>query len=300
MELNKFLEDFFIYLKSKGLSIKTQEAYENDLSLYQIFCENFKKDPFNEESIFHFFSYCSGPKKQKSSTLQRKRSALLAFSNYLKDIKGFSLFNSEHLKAPKKESLLPSQFSFKEIKTMLKSFDLSKPLEHRNYILILFLFNTGLRLSELLSLKASQFYLSQKELLVKGKGSKERIIFLSDFVLKEYQKYYLRFKTIIDRNQYIFFNGQKKVLQGSGVQWILKQLQKRFLNDKNLQKNIHPHAFRHSFATSLLKEGADIRKVAELMGHSSLNTTQKYTRLSRDQLFKSYMETHPHAVKNNK
>lgn len=287
---NQEKKSYINYLSSNGYALTTQKAYLQDLEQYYSFCKHFNQDFYDFQSFYRFFSYLSGNLKQEPSSLERKRASLKVFFNFLTLYKNHKNFDFQKLKTPRKKKPLPNHYSDKEIKKLLKSFDLNKPLEHRNYFFILLAFGTGLRLSEILSLNAKNIS-SAGKVVVLGKGNKERVVFLPRPVMKKYFKYYQRFKDIIEKNQALFFNHHKKPLSPSGAQKILKNI-----GIKNgFSKNLHPHAFRHSFATRLLEEGADVRKVSEMLGHASLSTTQKYTHLSKKILKETYTQFHPHG-----
>jgi site-specific recombinase XerD len=285
------LEDFTSYLTGSGFSANTVKGYETDLKLYCRFCEDFKKEPLSEETPYFYFSYLSSRKKLSASSLERKRAALLSFSRFLKTRGKDPIINPDKIKAPKKAKTIPHHFSWKQMGEILASQDKNTALGHRNYFLIVLFFATGMRLSEVINLNPGQIEGKTGKIRVTGKGNKERILFLPQEALKEYRDYYSRFRGIIEKNGCLFFNNRQEKLSPRGAQKILEKIGKNL----SLNGNCHPHAFRHSYATQLIENGADIRKVAEIMGHVSLNTTQKYTHLTRQKLKNAYEEFHPHG-----
>ena len=285
------MEIFKAYLLSRGNSLHTVKAYLSDIRLYLLFCSHLKKGFFDKESLYTYFSYLSGKKKLSAPSLERKKAALKTYFLFLKKEGKEKEISQNYFKTPRKEKKIPNHFTEIEIQKILSTLQEKKTdLNYRNYFLVYLFYAGGFRLSELSSLKPSDIQLKEGWVRVIGKGNKERTIFLSENVVNEYRKYYALFQKTIEKNQSLFFNFRGEKLSPRGIEYILNSIGKKM----NLNKNIHPHAFRHTYATHLLQNGADIRKVGEILGHSSLSTTQKYTHLNRKKLQEAYLEAHPH------
>jgi len=286
------MEIFKAYLLSRGNALHTVKAYLSDIRLYLSFCTDLKKDFLDKESLYFYFSYLSGKKKLSAPSLERKKAALKTYFFFLKKEGEENKISKNYFKTPRKEKKIPNHFSETEIQKILSTLqDKKTDLNYRNYFLVYLFYAGGFRLSELSTLKPSDFGLKEGLVRVIGKGNKERTIFLPEKVMNEYRKYYFLFQKTIEKNQSLFFNFRGEKLSPRGIEYILNSIGKKM----NLNKNIHPHAFRHTYATHLLQNGADIRKVGEILGHSSLSTTQKYTHLNRTKLQEAYSKTHPHS-----
>jgi len=175
----------------------------------------------------------------------------------------------------------------------LDSFNVKEDLEYRDFFIVFFLFSTGIRVSELINIMSSDIDINERIVKIRGKGNKERLVVLTESLASEYQIYYDRFKYIIDKIGYLFFNNRGKKITRRGVEFIFERIYKNNSNALSYKK-FHPHVLRHSYATALIENGADIRYVAETMGHASLDTTEKYTHVSIKKLRDAYMY-HPHA-----
>lgn len=195
------------------------------------------------------------------------------------------------IKSPKLERNLPKYLTIAEINELL-NITLKEPKDYRNKAMLELLYATGMRVSELLDLKLYNYYEEEDCIKVMGKGSKERFIPLSDIAIKylklylnEYRKFILNTK----QSDYIFVNYNGNRMSRQGFTKILKKI----AQDSKITKEISPHIIRHSFATHLLNEGADLRVIQELLGHENISTTEIYSHVSNERVISDY-KNHPH------
>ena len=303
MKDDLILEKFHDYLKyERNYALETIKSYLSDILHFQEFIlkENFSDSLLIErERIFGY--YLNHLSNYKKTTIKRKISALKTFYTFLTNEKYLMNNPTELLKSPKKEETLPNIIDEKEIEAIYKSIDKSTLLGRRNYLIFDMLYSLGLRASELCDLEISKIDLGRRQIKILGKGSKERIVILHDSLIEEISYYItfvrpkLLYHSEIDTN-ILLINYKGTPLTTRGLRVILNKLMK----DAGEYTHIHPHMIRHSFATALLNNGADLRVVQELLGHSHLKTTQIYTHLTTEKIQKTYNEFHPRAKKQNK
>ncbi|MDF2699220.1 MAG: recombinase XerC [Haloplasmataceae bacterium] len=230
------------------------------------------------------------------SSVSRKISSIRTYFKYLESRKYVNENPFLMLTLPKKDKKLPKFFYLKEMKQIIDSIDSTDLLGQRNSAIIELLYGSGLRVSELCSLELHQINFSNNLILVRGKGSKERYVPMTKYCFEAMNKYIndSRRKLLMNsksNTNIIFLNHLGFKLTTRGVRDILNRI-----IEKTAQiHKITPHMLRHTFATHLLDNGADIRSVQELLGHSQLSTTQIYTHVSKEKLKQVYMESHPHA-----
>jgi integrase/recombinase XerD len=200
---------------------------------------------------------------------------------------------------PKLDKELPNHLTYEEVNKILSIIDMSNPSDSRNHLLFNTLFDTGLRISEALNLTINDINLNSMSLIVMGKGSKSRVVLISEQLKKEISSYMAETRPILlndKRSNYLFLN-----LKGgrmSRTQAFLKL--KEYALKANINKPISPHTLRHSFATALLDNNADLRTIQTLLGHADINTTQIYTHVSKKGLQKAYQSYHPFSNKETK
>ncbi len=296
------ISDFCYYLKiERGLSKNTIESYERDIKELKRFLET--KKIFNtpitcDTSQIKFFIYENS--KVKSSTTQaRQISSLKSFFNYLMFEKYRQTSPVELIESPKIIKKLPSVLSIEEINRIINTINLSKPHGHRNKTIIEILYSCGLRVSELVNLKISNLFLKEKLILIKGKGNKERLVPLNSLSKKYIEIYINNIRSLqkipADFTDILFLNRNGKTLTRAMIFHIIKVATKA----AGIQKQISPHTFRHSFATHLLENGADLRMIQQLLGHESITTTEIYIHLNMTKLRKEILKYHPRSTKRN-
>lgn len=286
------------YLKlERGFSQNTIEAYEHDLASLLDYCQLMGKTPdqllLADLEDFSSWLHC---KKVAPSTQARVLCGVRSFYRFLV-IDGYLKDDpSELLPSPDIGEHLPEVLTTEEIDLIEQSIDLSKPEGQRNRAIIETLFACGLRVSELVNLKISDIYEEQHFVRVLGKGSKERLVPIAESALKEIRLWY------IDRNlmrikagneDFVFLNRRGSHLTRTMILIMLK----RQAAEAGIQKTISPHTLRHSFATELLKGGADLRVIQTLLGHENIGTTEIYTHLDTAQLREEILNHHPRNIK---
>ena len=232
--------------------------------------------------------------KEKSAYSQSRRiSGLKSFFKYLIFEKYRDDLPTQWLEAPKIGRKLPDTLSVQEVELILDAVDLSKKEGHRNKALLETLYGSGLRVSELINLQKSDIYEKEKLLRVTGKGNKQRLVPLGDYALQQINIYLDEFqkKQSIQKGyeNFVFLNRRGKPLTRNMIFLIVKKTTEM----AGIQKTVSPHTFRHSFATHLLENGADLRTIQVLLGHESITTTEIYTHIDTRYLRKVMEEFHP-------
>jgi integrase/recombinase XerD len=201
------------------------------------------------------------------------------------------------LESPKVTRKIPDTLAVYEIDEMLATLDLSKDESTRNHAIIETMFSCGLRVSEVINLKITDVYVADEFIRVVGKGNKERLVPISEKALKEIDIYIhsVRNKLSIDKdcNDIIFLNRRGKKLSRVYIFLVIKEMALK----AGIKKNISPHTLRHSFATSLVEAGADLRSVQQMLGHESITTTEIYTHISKEYLHEVIINFHPRGKK---
>lgn len=286
------------YLRlEKSLSPKTVEAYLTDLNKLKQFLQDEHIDmrdaTYEDLQTFsaslHDLGIC--PRSQA-----RILSSIRSFYRYLVLDDHIEGDPSELLESPQTGFHLPEVLTIEEIDNLINAIDLSTREGQRNRAILETLYSCGLRVSELCNLKLSELYLDQGFIKVEGKGNKQRLVPISPRAIHELQLYFL------DRNMayikpgyedFIFISKRGKNISRIMVFHFIKELAERI----QLQKNISPHTFRHSFATHLLEGGANLRAIQSMLGHESIGTTEIYTHIDRNRLRSEIIEHHPRNKK---
>ena len=296
MEENKELVEYLEYLKyQKNYSDYTIKSYKDDVLEYLNYLNrealNFKKVEYSD--IRFYLMYLKDEKKDDNSSINRKLSSLRGFYKFMANegiVKSnvFSLVNG-----PKKSKKLPRYFEYNELEELFKVPDTRNPLGQRDLLLLEMLYATGVRVGELVSIKVKDIDLNNRNILILGKGNKERFVQFGEYcedILKEYLKDGRKILNSKD-SEYLFLNNNGGELTERGVRFILDKL----IKQTGINKNISPHMIRHSFATHLLNEGCDLLTVQKLLGHESIKATQIYTHVTTDRLKEVYYHSFPRA-----
>lgn len=280
MDINDAIELFLEYKAvEEGLNIKsTIPDYKDDFKVFLKYFPNIKTvDDLNDELIDNFI-YEQSLNDLKSSTISRRISTIKNFFLFLENEKIATNLVKEVI-LPKKEKHIPTFLSIDEIKNLLSVFDETKPTEYRDKTMVLVMYSAGLRVSELINLEKRSINFEEKLITLKGKGNKERFVPLNYIALEYLNNYLSKNKNnkVFSKSKYLFIN--KKDGKPLTRQYFFVELNK-YAKRAGIDKKISPHTLRHSFATHLLENGADLRVVQELLGHSKIETTQIYTHLS--------------------
>ncbi|MGU9993598.1 site-specific tyrosine recombinase XerD [Ligilactobacillus salivarius] len=297
MAINNILMDYLHYLKvERGLSKNTINSYGIDLKLFLEYLRENEIPSFkqvNKEVIVNYMQSEKNNNKANSSIL-RSVSSLRKFFQYLAQEKIIEKDPMLLIDTPKKKQHLPQVLTKEEVEKLLRSPNTGQVLGLRDRAMLELMYATGLRISEIINLKLEDLHLTMGTLQTLGKGHKERIVPVGDEAIKWVNRYLEEARPKLlkqKRSNYLFLNFHGNNLTRQGV-W--KNL-KAEVRKAGIQKNITPHTLRHSFATHILENGADLRIVQELLGHADISTTQIYTHLSNKQLADIYNRAHPRA-----
>lgn len=288
----KYIDEFLEYLSViKKHSVHTINNYKIDLiEFYEFNKESIKK--IDREIVNKYMQYLYD-KNVSKATISRKLSSLRSFYNYLykRDIISKNYFSM--IKNPRKDNGLPKFVKDVEIDKMFSIPDIKKTLGQRNLLIIRMLYSTGVRVSELINIKLNDIDINERTIKIFGKGSKERIVVFGNNT-KEILEIYLnngRYRLDIRDSEYLFLNKDGNRLSDRYVRKIIDDI----IFKASLQIHVSPHMLRHTFATDMLNNGADLVSVKELLGHESLNTTSIYTHVSDDKIREIYNKAHPRA-----
>tara|TARA_Y100001958_G_scaffold32398_1_gene20987 strand:+ start:2386 stop:3285 length:900 start_codon:yes stop_codon:yes gene_type:complete len=297
MKWNHAINDFKDYLKiERGLSENSITSYENDINKLKSFLNDKGKiSPLNV-SADHIKEFVYNISKEvKANSQSRIISGLKSFYDYLLFEKLIKINPVSNIESPKLRRKLPSTLSIEEINSMINNIDKTKKESERNIAIIETLYGCGLRVSELINLKISDLYFEEDFVKVTGKGNKQRLVPVSE-VNKQCINTYLinsRTKLNIDSksSDIIFLNRNGYKLTRAMIFTIVKSLSKK----ADIKKTISPHSFRHSFATHLLENGADLKTIQQLLGHESITTTEIYMHLDNKALVNVMKKFHPRS-----
>ncbi len=295
------ITDFLYYLESeKRLSTNTILAYKTDIYEYATFLKKYQKvDDVTDITKDMIERYIRSLKKAElaKTSISRKITVIKSFHRFLQQEKICKENVAINVLMPKKDFHLPTVLSIDEITLMLDSIDTNTSLGKRNKAMLETLYGTGLRISELLSLRTSDLHMNERYLTVIGKGNKERMVPLGEMAVVALRDYIENARSLISKKPgtILFYNYQGKEMSRQGFFKYIVSLAKSV----GITKDISPHTIRHSFATHLLEGGTDLRVVQELLGHEDISTTQIYTHIDRSHLKDVYLNTHPLAMKEN-
>jgi integrase/recombinase XerD len=294
---NFLIKRFLIYLRlEQSLSDNSVEAYMHDIELLMQYLESINHSKLlkdiNQENIENFLAYLYDLGLSANSQA-RILSGIKKFYAYLLQEKLVTENPTQLISSPSIGRHIPDVLSYEEICSLIDSIDLSLPFGHRNKAIIEIMYGCGLRVSEVTSLKISNIYIEDEFIRIFGKGDKERLIPISQSIIKTLNLYIdgeRKFQNINPKHtDTLFINRRGSGLSRQMVFLIIKDLAEK----AGIKKNIGPHTIRHSFATHLLEGGADLRAVQQMLGHSSISTTEIYTHISDQYLREVISLFHP-------
>ncbi|MDE3315105.1 site-specific tyrosine recombinase XerD [Lacticaseibacillus zeae] len=291
--MHGLIADFIHYLDvERGLASTTQISYQQDLMSFQAWLTSQKRTTFPEDFVVIQAFLKKQNDTKAPASVSRMISALRKFYRFLLREGAVKTDPMTKIDTPKKAQHLPAKLSGPEIDALMAKPNVTKPLGLRDRAIFELMYATGLRVSELIGLRMDQLHLAMNLLQVTGKGDKERLVPISPQATEWVNRYLRDARPQLIKQQqpkavFVNFHGHALTRQA-----IWKNL-KAYIASVGIQKDVTPHTLRHSFATRLLENGADLRVVQELLGHSDISTTQIYTHLSNQHLVAVYHKTHP-------
>ena len=288
----KFIEELKY---EKNYSELTINGYLSNLDLFlEYLSENniksYKKIEYQD--IRNYISYLY-EQNYNNKTISRHISAIRSFFKYLKVNNYISNNPCTLISNPKLDTRLPKYLNFEEVEKLLSAYDNNNYIGLRNSLILEILYSTGIRVSEITNIKLKDISLSNKTIKISGKGNKERIVYFGNICLNLLELYLKKSYPILNEN-----NSEYLILSKTGKKINEREIRK-IVDDASciagIKIKISPHVLRHTFATHMLNEGADLRSVQELLGHENLSTTQVYTHLTNEKIRNVYLNAHPRA-----
>lgn len=285
VELDKFLN----YLKDKDYSLNTINAYKKDLSIFLKFSNNKINVDYNFLRTYLQFLY---NKKYSNKSISRNISSLKSFYKYLVKFDIIKDNPCLFINFPKTEKKLPNFINYNDLEALFKVPDKNDTLGLRNLLILELLYSCGMRVSELVNIKLSDIDFNNNRIYILGKGKKERYVLYGKVCSNLLNEYLINSRPVLNKNsEYLLLNKFGNKITDRSIRMIIDDIVKK----SRLKLNISPHTLRHTFATHLLNEGADLKIVQELLGHENISTTGIYTHVSNEHLRKVYLEAHPRA-----
>ncbi len=292
--VEKWLQRFIFYIEvERGYSEHTASAYATDLKEFFTFLEtegNFTLSP----QIFRRYLAFLHELEREKSTVARKLAALRSFFRYLGKRDLYEDNPLADIKTPKRGHYLPTFLYPKEIELLLDAPTKTTTLGKRDRAILEVFYSSGLRLGELVGLNLKDIDWELDSLLIRGKGNKERLVPIGFYAVDALHDYLQNSRPQLikaEKEEAVFLSNRGQRINRRTVEYMVD----KYVNQVGLNSNISPHSIRHTFATHLLENGADIRSVQELLGHENVSTTQIYTHLSRKKLREVYFSAHPRA-----
>jgi len=290
------LKEYLSVLKlEKNFSPNTVDSYGNDISKLLEFtemCGITDENVIDYTLLNRFFRHLS-ELGIASSSAARYLSSIKSYFNYLRTNNYIESDPSEKISSPKRSRSLPAVLTFEEIEAILNSPDPEEKLGLRDKALLETMYSSGLRVSEAINIHTSDLMLQEELIRVLGKGSKERIVPIGSSAIDWISKYLIKSRPSLEKKgkslNILFLNSRGTKLSRMGVWKILR----RYTDEAGIKREVHPHTFRHSFATHLLEGGADLRSVQEMLGHADISTTQIYTHVDREYIKQVHRDFHP-------
>ena len=296
MQFEQKIRDFQNYLLiDKKYSNATIESYTYCLNKYCTFMEknNLNLKTIKKNDIKDYLKYLKD-NKMSPKTINQNMSCLRSFYKFLTEEKVILNNPFKNISNPKKDKKLPDFLNYEEINKLFDSADTTTPLGLRNRCILELLYDTGIRVSELVNLKINDIEFDKKIINILGKGKKERIVYYGDYLQEVLDKYINDSRKYLLNNklsEYLILNNNGSKITTRGVEYIIDKM----VNEAAIKHKISPHVLRHTFATHMLNGGADIKSIQQLLGHESLSTTGIYTHITNDVLRQEYLKNHPRS-----
>ena len=297
---NELIDRFLEYIRvERNYSLYTVSDYRNDIIEFMQYLEMEKfgtLEKFSNNAARYYLAYLN-QKKLRTRSVARKMSSLRSFYRFLVNERICEVNKFAELSSPKLEKVLPKFLYLEEIDKLFDSIKTDTVLGKRDYALLEFMYGTGVRVSELCNIESDDIDYVNRQVIVLGKGSKERYLPLHELIIEALEDYVssarieLQSRNKLDISNKLFLNHHGSELSPRGVRVILEKI----VSNASESFHISPHMLRHSFASHLLNNGADLVTVQELLGHENLSTTQIYTHISKEQIKREYMDKFPRA-----
>ena len=299
MKLSELVDEFLIYLSTvRGLSANTVVGYRNDLEQFmQFLTPEIDILTITKENILLCVGQLSKQKKS-AATINRFIAAVRTMFSYSRKFGYIQKDPSIEIKTVKIPKKVPSFMTAAEVNQLCNT-PLKNELlwQSRDECLFKMMYSSGCRISEITNLKLSDFMDNYHSAIVTGKGNKQRRVFFSEEARNALARYYQDRKKVMAENHIekptdqLFINQKGEPISVAGIRYIIT----RYSGVEGTNHHVNPHAFRHTFATTMLNNGADVRIVQEMLGHSSISTTQRYTHVTTEKLIEIYNKAHPHG-----
>lgn len=285
--IDKFLENLY---QEKNYSDLTILSYRKDLTEFNTFIMEKDLSKVTRDDIKIYLKELF-VNNNKSTTVSRKISSLKSFYKFMKEKDYIKINPVSSIKYPKREKVLPKFVQYNELEEMLEVSKLGD-FGERNNLIIELMYNTGVRVSELVNIKINDIDFENERIRILGKGSYERFVFYGDYAKSSLNKYIngLRRELLNGKtNDYLFLNKNGDNITTKGIQKIVLNI----IKETSVKTKVSPHTLRHTFATHLLDNGCDLRSVQDMLGHKSINTTEVYTHITSERLKEVYFKSHP-------
>ena len=286
--MNDTISDFLDYIiLEKGLTDNTRSSYTFDLECFNNYFRNMNIKDINKQDLLDYLKYLKETKKLSSRSIERHLTTLRGFYKYLKKMNIINEDITTNIDNLKLEKHLPSVLEPEEIDKLM-DIKLNNPFNIRTKAMLELMYSSGLRVSELVNLTINDIDLYNNIIIVNGKGRKERIVPIGE-IAKESLSNYLSCRNVLLKKKNgnpneLFLNNHGLAITRNGFNYLLNNV----LKEKGIDKKVSPHTLRHSFATHMLDNGADLRTIQELLGHSDIVTTRIYTHISKKQIQENY------------
>ena len=294
MSKMEYVEKFYLYLfNERLLSVNTIRSYKTDLSCFTNYCLKYKKIEnlyeVDKEVVNSYLKFLYG-KKLSSRTVTRRLVTIRSFYSFLKRSNLISINGLDSIKGPKNAKKLPEVLTKEQIESLLNQVLIECSAPDRDLLVIELFYSTGIRVSEITKIELQHINFKNNSIKIRGKGNSERIVIFGKKLRAKLLKYVNKLKN----EKFLFQSNLKNIVRPLSDKTIYNIVKKYF---KLISKNekLSPHSIRHSFATHMLNNGADILTVKELLGHKSLSSTQIYTQVQTSKIKKTYFQSHPHG-----
>lgn len=288
------INEFLKYIEiEKNYSDNTIISYRKDLEEYETYLKEKNKNIKDTDYKFirSYLTYMFD-KKYEKKTISRHISTLRSYYKFLFEEKKIKKNPMELISNPKLDKKLPNFLYYDELEILLNIPDKSTTLGLRDALILELLYSTGIRVSELINIKMKDINRSNRKILIFGKGSKERYVLYGDVLSNLLDLYINESRSKLNKNSdYLILNKNGNKITDRGIRLIISKI----LKQGSLDFHVSPHTLRHTFATHMLENGADLKSVQELLGHENLSTTQVYTHITNERLRNVYLNTHPRA-----